>query len=137
MDPLATLCTQNRVSLQCKGTDPTWANFTFRQAILCDAASDHYLGFPKVNFRTLLSKPYLYFRKLLLGSTIVSLIKTKSSACSNSPSTPFMFNSVKVQEFVLFSFHLMPVAHPLYLYRLSDLLLHLLPHYDFNHFLHS
>ena len=36
-----------------------------------------------------------------------------------------------------FSFHLMPVAPPLYLHRLLNLLLHLLPHYDSNYFLHS
>ena len=103
--------------------DPTWVNITIIQAILCDAAADHYLwfccrityrhcrqpklpnfiyssnitsrqlmrrannnnlGFPKANFQSLALKASFHFKNLFLSPSTVSLIRTKSSACSNS-----------------------------------------------------
>ena len=45
VDPLTTLYAQNRVRLYSQAADPMIVNFTFRQAIICDAAADHDLGF--------------------------------------------------------------------------------------------
>ena len=56
MEPLTTLYTQNRVNLYSWAADTTWDNFAFRQAILCDAATDHHIGFLKANIQTLALK---------------------------------------------------------------------------------
>ena len=39
----------NQVNLFSQTADPTWLDYTFRQAILCDATADHHFGFPKIN----------------------------------------------------------------------------------------
>ena len=63
VDPLITLYTQcvYSVSLYSQNADPTWVNFTFSLANLCDATADHYLGFPKVYFLTFALKSLLPF----------------------------------------------------------------------------
>ena len=64
MDPHTTWYTQNSISLYSQDADPTWDNITFRHAILCDAATDHYLGLLKVSFKALALKSLLPFHIL-------------------------------------------------------------------------
>ena len=54
------------------------------QAIFCNADSDLTLFFPTANFQTLAVHPSFYFIDLFLSLSIVSIIKTESSAYSNS-----------------------------------------------------
>ena len=83
IDPLTTLCTQNCVSLYSQAADPTWVNLTFRHDIQCNAATDHHLGFQKVNFQAFALKIPLPFKNLLLNPSIFSLIRSNSSAYNN------------------------------------------------------
>ena len=59
MDPITTLYTQDSVSLYFQAENPTWVNFTYKHAILCNAAAVHHLGFRKANFETLALKNLL------------------------------------------------------------------------------
>ena len=57
---------------------------TFRRAIPCQAATDHYLGLPKANIQILLSKASFHYKNVFLSPSIVSLIWTKSLTYRNS-----------------------------------------------------
>ena len=72
MNSHITLNTQYWVSLYFQGEDPTWINFTFRHAVLCDVAADHYLGFLKVNFQTIALKSLISLKKLFLSLNCVT-----------------------------------------------------------------
>ena len=68
-------------------------------------------------------------------SSILKYFSHHLNSYSPNSSNQLMLQVVllKVQGLFLFSLHLMPEARPLYLLRLTGLLLHLLPLYDHNH----
>ena len=90
---LLMLYTENSVSLYSSAADPTWINFTFRQAIHCNASTGHHLGCPRLTLKPLLPKASFHSTSLFLTVSVVSFTRTKSSACSNAPNTPFLANS--------------------------------------------
>ena len=94
MEPPTTLYTQCWVRLYSQAADAAWVNLTFRQAILCDAAADQYCGFHKVYFETLALKCTIHSKNLSLSTSIVPLIRTKTSAHNKSLSTHTLANSV-------------------------------------------
>ena len=66
------LYTQSCVSLCSQVADPTQVNITFRQAILCDAYSDHHYRFSKVKFPNLAFESFLTFSHLIPPSLSIS-----------------------------------------------------------------
>ena len=83
------LITHNSVSLYSQAADTTWINFAFRQTILCNASTDHCIGFPTINFQALAIKS-LSFYALVPESLNWLTHQTKSSAHSDSFTTPFL-----------------------------------------------
>ena len=53
--------------------------------------------FPRLPFKALYSKAPYHFKNLFLNPTIISLIRTKSPAYSNSLSAPHLVNFVKTR----------------------------------------
>ena len=54
------------------------------------------LDFPQITLKLMISKASFQFKNLFLSPSVVSLIRTKTSACSNSLSASSLANSVTI-----------------------------------------